>query len=102
MQFVRARMRDVTGVDMSFLIKSAFWLTIVFSCMEWPGGERPGEIARQTAGVLATRAQTAVLEKSTEACANAPFECLGAAQRAAALSQKATPSRGAERARSMN
>ncbi len=74
---------------MFFLIKSAFWLAIVFYCMTWPGGERPEATARQAAGELATHAQAAVIEGASSACAVAPLQCLAAANDA--LAQATAP-----------
>ena len=87
---------------MFFLIKSAFWLAIVFSYMTWPGGERPEAIARQAAGELAVRAQTAVAEKTSSACAAAPADCFNAAGRAIALAQTIAPPKKPDRAKVHN
>lgn len=76
---------------MSFLIKSTFWLAIVFSCMEWPGGERPDAFVRTAANEAAQRAQTALVEKATGACIAAPGECLSLAGRAGTLASKPAP-----------
>lgn len=87
---------------MSFLLKSAFWMTVVFSCMEWPGGERPDAIVRQTAGAIAARTQAVAAEKASAACAGAPAECLAVAARAMTLAQKPTPARASGHAGSVN
>ena len=84
---------------MFFLIKSAFWLAIVFYCMTWPGGERPEATARQAAGELATHAQAAVVAGASSACAAAPLQCLAAANDAVA---HATAPKKQQRGRSAN
>ncbi len=76
---------------MSFLIKSTFWLAIVFSCMEWPGGEKPDALVRAAASEAAHKAQAALVEKATAACIAAPGECLSLAGRAGALAPKPSP-----------
>ncbi|MFV0281128.1 MAG: hypothetical protein ACK5JM_10275 [Rhodoblastus sp.] len=71
---------------MFFLVKSAFWLALVFYWMNWPGGERPEKLARLAAGDLAQRAQTAAVDSAVSACKADPAGCLTLAQ---------TPLRGA-------
>ena len=61
---------------MVFLVKSAFWLALVFYCMSWPGGEGPDTLARQAAGDLARRAQTAAVDTAVSACKSDPAGCL--------------------------
>jgi hypothetical protein len=58
---------------MGFLIKSAFWLGVTFSCMDWHG--EPPKLP--TAGETATRI--------TQVCATSPDLCLAAAARIEAL-----------------
>lgn len=66
--------------SMFFFLKSAFWLSLVFYCMSWPGGERPENFARQAAGHAAgeivQRAQTAALEAAVSSCKADPAGCL--------------------------
>lgn len=69
---------------MFFLLKSIFWLSLVFYCMNWPGGERPETVARQAAGEAAAQAQETIARKATEACAANPAGCLAIAQKATA------------------
>lgn len=64
---------------MFFLLKSAFWLALVFYCMSWPGGERPDMLARQAAGDLVQRAQTAAVDSAAAACRSDPARCLAIA-----------------------
>ncbi|MCB1536878.1 MAG: hypothetical protein KDJ44_19745 [Rhodoblastus sp.] len=68
---------------MFFFLKSAFWLSLVFYCMSWPGGERPENLARQVAGHAAgevvQRAQTAALEAAISSCKADPAGCLALA-----------------------
>lgn len=70
---------------MSFLLKSALCLTIVFSCMEWPQGERPQAVAQAVVRDVSRRAQQAALEKATSVCTKAPLDCLAATERAAVV-----------------
>ena len=72
---------------MFFLIKSGFWLSIVFSCMTWPGHEGPRAVALQTASELGSRAQTVLVQKAGAACSANPRECLTLVQRATAAPQ---------------
>lgn len=82
---------------MFFLIKCAFWLTIVFSCMTWPDNEGPGAVARQAVAGAAEHAQQVVVEKASAACTADPRKCLATVQRAAeatqALSRPARPTK---------
>ena len=87
---------------MSFLLKSAFWLTIVVSCMDWPGGERPDTVVRQAAGDIAARTQAVATERASAACAGSPGECLALAARATTLAQKISPARATGRPGSLN
>ncbi len=68
---------------MFFLVKSAFWLTLVFYCIRWPGGERPETLARQAAGDIAQRARTAAVDTAVSACKSDPAGCLTLAGNAA-------------------
>lgn len=68
---------------MFFLIKSAFWLALVFYCMSWPGGERPETMARQAAGDIARRAQTAAVDTAVSACKSDLAGCLSLASNSA-------------------
>ena len=96
--------KDFTGreTNMFFLIKSAFWLCVVFSCMTWPQQETPQTIARQAAGELASRAQAIVVEKATDLCAANPRQCMASVQRAAVLAEPPGPPPRPPRARSVN
>jgi len=67
---------------MFFLITSAFWLALVFYCMNWPGGERPEILARQAAGGAVQRAQTAALDAAVSACKADLAGCLSLASNA--------------------
>lgn len=72
---------------MFFIVKSAFWLMLVFYCMSWPGGEGPETLARQAAGDMAQRARTAAVDTAVSACRSDPAGCLtlaGAAARSRA------------------
>lgn len=68
---------------MLFFLKSAFWLSLVFYCMSWPGGERPENVARQVAGHAAgefvQRAQTAAIDAAVSSCKADPTGCLALA-----------------------
>ena len=75
---------------MFFLVKSAFWLALVFYCMSWPGGEGPQTLARQAAGDLAQRARTAAVDTAVSACKSDPAGCLALAGHAA-RGQTSTP-----------
>lgn len=85
---------------MFFLIRCAFWLTIVFHAMTWPPGSWPAEfwspapsaqagvtqdgvmkMASDAAGTLASAAGTRVAAKLEEGCLRAPAECLALAGR---------------------
>ncbi len=75
---------------MFFLIRCAFWLTIVFYAMPWPqtasapdaGQQNPAlKIATGLARDLASAAGAAVRTKLEEECLKAPDECLAAAAR---------------------
>ena len=68
---------------MLFFLKSAFWLSLVFYCMSWPGGERPEGVARQAAGEIVQRAQTAAIEAAVSSCKSDPAACLTLAGAAA-------------------
>ena len=72
---------------MFFILKSAFWLSIVFYCMAWPSHEQPQAVARQAAGELASRAQAMVVEKAADACSADMAACL-------AMMRKPVPSHG--------
>jgi hypothetical protein len=76
---------------MFFLIKSIFWLSIVFSAMTWPGDDGPRALATQTAGAITQRARTAAIEKVGAVCTANPKDCLGLAQQTAALAQSLAP-----------
>ena len=76
---------------MFFLIKSVFWLCVVFSCMTWPQAQSPQAVARQTAGELAARAQAIAVEKATDLCASNPQQCLATVSRAAAAVEPPPP-----------
>lgn len=67
---------------MFFLVKSIFWLTLVFYCMSWPGGERPEQMARQAAGEMVSRAQTAAVDSAVSHCKSDPAACLALASNA--------------------
>ena len=64
---------------MLFFLKSAFWLSLVFYCMSWPGGERPEGLARQAAGEIAQRGQTAAIDAAVSSCKTDPAGCLSLA-----------------------
>jgi hypothetical protein len=85
---------------MFFLIRCAFWLTIVFHAMSWPSGTWPEttwpseiwpsaqagnsqdalrKMASDTAGNLSKAAGAAVMAKLEEGCSKAPAECLALA-----------------------
>lgn len=81
---------------MFFLLRSAFWLTIVFSCMNWPGGERPVDVARQTAGEMAVKARSALIEKAAASCASAPVDCLSAMDRVGVAQKQPSAKRYAQ------
>ena len=68
---------------MLFLAKSAFWLALVFYCMSWPGGESPQNLARQAAGEMVQRAQTAAVDTAVSACKSDPAACLALASHTA-------------------
>jgi len=68
---------------MFFLVKSAFWLTLVFYCISWPAGERPETLARQAAGDIAQRARAAAVDTAVSACKADPAGCLTLADHAA-------------------
>lgn len=68
---------------MFFLLKSTFWLGLVFYCMSWPGGEQPANLARQAAGEAAQRAQASVVETAVSACKADPARCFAMASHAA-------------------
>jgi len=68
---------------MFFLAKSVFWLSLVFYCMSWPGGERPELLARRAAGDAAERARTAAVEAAVSACKGDPSGCLALASNVA-------------------
>lgn len=69
---------------MFFLLKSIFWLSLVFYCMSWPGGERPEAIASRAAGDAAMRARTALVDSAVAACSADPTRCLAMARAGAA------------------
>ena len=87
---------------MFFLIKCAFWLGILFSCMNWPGGERPEAVAREAASAVAVHARAAVVEKASAICAGSPVECLGALNRATSLAQAPAATKKPERTKSVH
>lgn len=97
MQRVAAIYAGIEGLRMSFLIKSTIWLAIVFSCMEWPGGEKPDALVRAAANDAAHKAQAALVEKATGACMAAPAECLSLAGRAGTLAAKPAPAAAGQR-----
>ncbi|MEI2735289.1 MAG: hypothetical protein V9G24_11120 [Rhodoblastus sp.] len=68
---------------MFFIVKSAFWLMLVFYCMSWPGGEGPETLARHAAGDMAQRARTAAVDTAVSACKSDPAGCLMLAGNAA-------------------
>lgn len=68
---------------MFFLLKSTFWLGLVFYCMSWPGGETPQNLAGQAAGEAAQRVQATVVESAVSACKADPARCLAVASHAA-------------------
>ncbi len=68
---------------MFFLVKSVFWLALVFYCMSWPGGDRPETLARQAAGEIVQRAQTAAVDTAVSACKSDPAGCFALASNSA-------------------
>ncbi|PNG26552.1 hypothetical protein [Methylocella silvestris] len=69
---------------MWFLIRSVFWLAIVFACLPWP----ENSLIRQISAALQSGTKAAVMAAIDEArttgamtCANAPAACLEAAGR---------------------
>ena len=80
---------------MFFLVKSVCWLGLVFYCMSWPGGERPEHLARQAAGEMASRVQTAAVDTAVSHCKSDPAACLALASNATRSS--ASPARPALR-----
>lgn len=88
MQRLAARVARDRVSRMSFLFKSALCLAIVFSCMEWPQGERPQTVARAVAQDMSHRAQRVALEKAASLCLDAPLDCVNAADGAGAVGPK--------------
>lgn len=71
---------------MFFLLRSAFWLSIVFSAMPWNGEGSPTGNPRL---LDAARGATAAAAKAAgEYCSATPAECLFAAQKLHALFER--------------
>jgi hypothetical protein len=72
---------------MFFLIRCAFWLTIVFHAMTWPrepAGSLEDQMTKAVTGVagdIATAAVTMASAKLEASCAKAPSACLASAAR---------------------
>jgi hypothetical protein len=88
---------------MFFLLRCAFWLTIVFHAMSWPqmsqdAGPQTGvlKLASDAAGTLAAAAGTAVTAKLENECLKAPSDCAALAARLpqiVAMTTQAQPAR---------
>jgi hypothetical protein len=75
---------------MFFLLKSGFWLAIVYSCMVWPDQERPETIARAAAQHVAAQAQAKAVETVSAHCAGNPASCIDLARRATSPTRSAS------------
>jgi len=75
---------------MLFLLKSAFWLLIVYSCMNWPDHERPAAMARTAAREFAVKAQAKAVATASAHCARNLTSCLDLAGRGATATQSAS------------
>ncbi len=57
---------------MLFPLRCAFWLTIVYTSIVWPGASTPGlDVAKTALGNVATRLSTAAADR----CLTAPTSC---------------------------
>lgn len=79
---------------MFFLVRSAFWLGVVFSAMPWNGEDKPHgpshalQAVRSAAHSAAGTASAAAGFAASSYCAAHPSECLGAARKLTELFEK--------------
>ncbi len=66
---------------MFFVIRSVFWLGMVFSAMDWPGNGQLGTDVREAATPIADKAAAAAAAQIQKTCTHAIRDCIEGAAR---------------------